>query len=402
MNTMLTDDDLTHLLGEAASAYPVPDQGPGFVLEELGDAEPDKPWLLRRGPLLTAVAAAVLVAAVVAQGGGLSGTSLNKQASNSGAVVRSRNPAFVGKFGVGGTGGAAGGTTSGTTGGTTGGALPAADAVAAPPVFSAPVPSAPLAVGSAGTTSARTGALSSAKAATKSAPDLGAGDSPRVVKTGSISLVVDNTKVTATVDKLQRVAQQAHGYISDQRTQEFGDSPSATVTMRVPVTAFDGVLLQIRSKGFGAKVVSAESSGRDVTAQYADTEAQITSLRAARARFLTILSGAKTIGEILTVQQRVDDVQGQIDRLEGARRVLASQSDYATLTVTVGEKADAVLKTSEPSGLSKAWKDAQHGFTSGVDGLIARSGRALLVLLVAAGALVFGRLGWRLARRRMV
>ena len=397
MNTMLTDDDLSRLLGEAASAYPVPEQGPGFVLEELGDAEPGKPWLRRRGVQLTAVAAAVVVAAVLAQSSGLSGPTLHKQ------QVASPTGGFRGVVGL--SGGAGGG--GGATGGTTGGAAPQ-DAVAGAPALRAPaaVPApAPGAVSFGSAKSAPDLAPNNGQGSALSAvsaSDLGSADSPRVVQTGSISLVVDNGKVSLTVGRLLKVAKQAGGYVSDQQTQEFGDNPSATVTMRVPVGGFPAVVEQIRSKGFGAKVVSDQSSGRDVTAQYADTEAQLVSLRAARARFLTILSGAKTIGEILTVQQRVDDVQGQLDRLEGARRVLANQSDYATLTVTVGQKADALLKTSEPSGLSKAWKDAKHGFSSGVNGLIARSGRALLVLLVAVVVLVLGRLGWRRARRRMV
>ena len=71
------------------------------------------------------------------------------------------------------------------------------------------------------------------------------------------------------------------------------------------------------------KVLSASSEGKDVTAEYADTQAQIQSLKAARARYLAILAKADTISETLSVQQRVDEVQGQIDRLEGQRRVLA-------------------------------------------------------------------------------
>ncbi|MCU1594416.1 MAG: putative lipoprotein, partial [Frankiales bacterium] len=109
-----------------------------------------------------------------------------------------------------------------------------------------------------------------------------------------------------------------------------------------------------------------------------------------------------TIGETLTVQQRVDDVQSQIDRLEGQRRLLANQSDQATLTMTISEKPPAVVKAQTTSGLSSSWDKAKHGFSSGIEGLISRSGRALVVLLVLGIALVVGRFGWRLARRRML
>ena len=135
---------------------------------------------------------------------------------------------------------------------------------------------------------------------------------------------------------------------------------------------------------------------------YADVSAKIQSLTAARDRFLTILSRANTIGETLSVQQRVDSVQLQIDSLRGRLRVLKDQTSLGTLTVTVSEKAKAEKKPHVQSGLSKSFDNAQHGFTGGVESLISQSGKGLLVLILAAAGLVILRTGWRLARRRLV
>jgi hypothetical protein len=222
------------------------------------------------------------------------------------------------------------------------------------------------------------------------------------VQTGSIALVVDDGKVKATMDRLSAIARGAGGSVTSSALQSAGDSPSATVTVRVPVGRFEAVVGQITSKGFGAKVISADTSGKDVTAEYADTQAQIASLKAARDRYLTILNAAKTVGEILRVQQRVDSVQGQIDRLEGARRLLANQSDLGTIEVSVNQKTTQVLVKAERSGWSKAWHDAGSGFTSGVQSILAHSGRALLLLLVLVAGGVVLRGGWRVARRRLI
>ncbi|HUR52449.1 MAG TPA: DUF4349 domain-containing protein [Mycobacteriales bacterium] len=224
-------------------------------------------------------------------------------------------------------------------------------------------------------------------------------DAPRVVKVGTMTLVVDEGKVSATVQRLQVLVAGLRGYVADSTSDEASEHPSATLTYRVPVASFDTLVTQVRS--LKVKVVSATESGKDVTAAYADTKAQIESLGAARDRYLDILSRARTIAETLSVQQRVDDVQQQIDRLEGQRRVLADQSDYGTLTVSVAETAGELLAHSARSGWSKAWYDAHHGFTSGVQRILAGSGRALLVLLVGAALLLLGRSGWRLAQRRL-
>lgn len=226
-----------------------------------------------------------------------------------------------------------------------------------------------------------------------------ADDDKRVVRTGSLSLVVDDGKVPATVSRVVAVVTGARGYVSASTSEEAGERPVATLTARVPVEAFEQVLARVRA--VGAKVVSAETGGRDVTATYADTKAQIQSLQAARARFLTILAGARTISETLTVQQRVDDVQKQIDRLEAQRRVLADSSDLATITVTVAEESDEVLVVEAPSGWEQAWDDAQDGFVGGLQDMLARSGRLLLVLLVAAVLFAPARAVVRRVRRRV-
>jgi hypothetical protein len=343
---MLTDDDLTRLLAKAGEAFAVPDEGPASVLEEISDVTPARPWLRRRGVQLTAAAAVVVVAAVLAQNVGGSSTPSTKLTA--GATTQARGPSNPGMTNV------------------PAGALRPADALLASAPAAAPTDDA----------------------------------SGRVVKTGSMSLVVGHGKVSPVVNQVTATAKRLGGYVSDSTSQELGSDPSASLTIRVPVGRFEDLMGSVR--GLNAKVARQETNGKDVTATYADTQAKIASLKAARSRFLTILSGAKTIAETLTVQQRVDDVQGQIDQLEGQRRLLAGQSDLATLTVTVGEKDSTVLKTAEPSGWSQAWTDARHGFTSGVEGLIRHSGRALLVLMLLAVGFVVVRLGWRRARRRLV
>jgi hypothetical protein len=354
VTAMLSDDDLTLLLGRAAGSYDPPGQGPDRVLEELVDVPAPRPWHRRRGVQLVAAAAVVAVGAVLVHGIGTSGTPRTELTAGAPAGQPSDGSVRTDLRGAGSTGstGSTGGTAAGGTGGT--------------------------------------GGLE--------------GGAARIVKTGSLDLVVGDGRVSATVDRVIAVATGAAGYVSNQKSVEFGDRPTSTLTMRVPVASYESVVAAVRgvAKDVGGKVAGAQSTGKDVTAAYADTAAQIQSLRAARSRFLRILAGARTIGETLTVQQRVDDVQGRLDRLEGQRRVLANQSALATLTVGVSEKADMVTPASAPSGLSKAWDDAKDGFTGGIEGLVAGSGRALLVLMVAAAALVAARLGWRLARRRLL
>lgn len=358
MNAMLTDDDLVRLLTETAETYAVPELGPSLTREEVEDAPPARPVHRRRWVQASAVAAVVagaLLAGSLLSGGGPATNNLQ-------VAPAQATPGLIPMSG------------------------PESMARDSSATLAAAEPRAPQA--------------GVAKAAPASAPDGGAS---RVVKSGTITLVVDDKRVTPTLNAVQTAVEGLQGYVSTSSTQELGATPTGTVTFRIPAENFEKAVARVRTLG-GVTVRSAATSGRDVTAQNADTAAQLSSLRAARNRFLTILSRANTIGETLTVQQRVDDVQGQIDRLEGQRQLLANQSDLSTLTVSVSQKDDPIVQPPGKieGGFARAWRDAKYGFSSGIQGIVARSGRGLLVLLVLGVFAIVLRLGWRLARRRLV
>ena len=383
-----TDDDLHHLLAEAGGSYAVPPFGADVVLDASRDDADVVPLVRRRWVQLASAAAVVAVGTVLGVGlfggdgvdrvGQLAGAAPKASAPVQEQVLDSYSP------------NAGRGDRLERSG---------ADYGDRDLQFQAESGRMPVAAGQGA-------ALRGGKAAAPAAPGAPAApatpaDGARVVKKGSIALVVEDDRVTPTLTQVQGFAAAAGGVVASQRSEESGEAPSGAVVLQVPVSSFERVVAQVR--GVQGEVRSATTSGQDVTAQYADLEAQLRTLTAARERFLRILAGADTIGDVLAVQQRVDDVTGRIDRLEGQRRVLAAQSDTATLEVTVTEADDPALRTAEPdTGLSKAFRDAGTGFTTGVEALVRLSGRGLLLALLGGLAYVALRVAWRRARRALV
>jgi hypothetical protein len=399
----ITDDDLTRLLDEAASSYTVPEHGPDEVLAALADQPVPLPMVRRRWVQLSAAAAAVTAGAVVAATQ-LAGPSTQTLADRSAAAKRAPahalSEAAAPDAATSRTMGAGGSTEQfGTVAGTASNAL--GSAATTPAAQGLPVPPALAPATSAVTASGGIGGVTQPQAPRVGSAVNDQGDS-RVVKTGSLALVVKNGRVTPTLTAVEKAAKLDGGYISAGTTNEYGDTPSGEVSIRVPVNKFEDLVAQVR--GLDAKVRTATTSGKDVTAQYSDLQSQLRSLNATRDRFYIILTKTQTIGEILTVQQRIDNVSAQIDQIQGQRKLLASQSDLSTLTVSVSEADDPVVKvTQQPrSGLSQAFHDAWDGFVTGVEAIISHSGRALLWLLCLGLLLIAARGGWRVARRRMV
>lgn len=273
------------------------------------------------------------------------------------------------------------------------------------PAVAAPELPARTSAGAGGSTTTSNGALDSVAPATTGGGSRAVLPVPaapeRIVKTGELDLEVAAGKVSSTLTRLTALANLERGYVADSRTIEGGDAPSGVVTLRVPVAAFDQTV--DRARDLGTKVLSLQTSAHDVTSRYVDLSARISALKKTRSTFLTLLSRASTIGETLAVQQRVSDVQSQIERLQGQRKVLANRSALSTLTVTVNQKAAAVATTHhEKSGFAKAVDRSVSRFVRGVEAIIGVLGPLLLALLVACLLWLAGRLGYRLLRRRLV
>jgi len=230
------------------------------------------------------------------------------------------------------------------------------------------------------------------------------GQPTKVMTTGTIDLALGTDPLQPAVTRLTTIATGAGGFVAKSDLQVGQPSAaipsSATLVLQVPQSAFTTVLTQVRAI---AKVTSMTSTSTDVTGEYVDLQARVDALQASRQQYLTILSKATSIGDILSVQSQLDTIQSQIDQLQGQLNLLAGQTTYATLTVSLSQSGHrSPLPPATQSGISRAWHQSVSGFTSGVEWLIRIAGRTLFVLLCLA---VLGsglRWAWRAWQRQML
>jgi hypothetical protein len=223
-----------------------------------------------------------------------------------------------------------------------------------------------------------------------------------VEETGSVDLTVGKGQLEPVLTRLTNLATAERGFVASTQTQ-FGDGASTplssgSITLQVPQASFGPVVAQAQTFG---KVTELTTRGIDVTGQYVDLQARIAALEASRDQYLTIMSKATSISDILAVQAQLDTLQTQIEQLQGQLQVLDSETTYGTLVVSVSERGGHPAPVHHArSGIASAWHGAVSGFAAAFDGLIRIAGPALFVLLCLAALAVFGRLAWRRVRRR--
>jgi Domain of unknown function (DUF4349) len=399
----IDDQLLGALLHESAESFAVPDTGAADILLraagsgdgapapvqaafDLGDLTPPSPHRFGqaiRSHRLLSVAASLVVLVALAGAGVLwvRSTPAPRVTAAAKAAHGAPSTTVPGSTGAGGKFGVSGGNTTNK-------GFNAAPSVAA-------APSAPSSAGSAtsGTASNATAAL----------PPGEVGQPARIEQTGSLSLTVARGALTSTMAKLTSLAGNNNGFVANSQTQSGGSTvigaPSGTVTLQVPVASFSAVLKDAQQLGTTTQL---STKATDVTSQYADLQDQITALQASRQQYLTIMTRASSIGDVLSVQEQLDSIQSQIQQLQGQLSVLTSETTYSTLTVNLNEKGVAHHHRTPPrpeSGPAKAWHDSVHGFVAGVDGLIRIAGPLLFALLLLGALGLGGRVLWRRLQR---
>jgi hypothetical protein len=140
-----------------------------------------------------------------------------------------------------------------------------------------------------------------------------------------------------------------------------------------------------------------------VTEEYVDLEARIRAQRAVEAQYLAVLKDAKTIPDVLAVQQKLGEARTEIERAEGRRRFLENQTSLSTITVHLARHIAAVEASGPGFGRSvrEACNDAVVVAIAIVNGAIRLVGVLLPVgLLIVAPAVLLLRVWWRRRRKR--
>ncbi|MGH9198451.1 MAG: DUF4349 domain-containing protein, partial [Acidimicrobiia bacterium] len=227
--------------------------------------------------------------------------------------------------------------------------------------------------------------------ATKGAPDAAVQGGPltrlpdlpgqKVIKNASIRVEIGDGKFQERYSQASLVAEQLGGFVTNSATFEReGRITSGTVAMRVPSDKFQSALAELRKLG---EVKGEEQNGQDVTSEFVDLDARLRHLKSQEAFYLRLMDEAKTISDMIQIQQQLSSVQLQIEEVQGRLNFLKDQTTYSTITASIFEEG---ASTAPPKGLGKAWREALDGFKSVVSGLIVASGWVAPFALMAVVA----------------
>jgi Domain of unknown function (DUF4349) len=214
----------------------------------------------------------------------------------------------------------------------------------------------------------------------------------RIVRTANVDLEVGEGELNKVVNQATDVVVRAKGiYVGSSTAVPAGEPASGQVTFRVPVDAFEPVLRQL--KGLGT-YRGEESSTDDVTTQYVDLTGQLTAWRAQERVYLRLLDRARSVTDVIAVQNQLQQVQSNIERLQGQIKHLEDQSSFSTIVLRLTEPG-AAGPVAPKGRLARAWATAVNGL-----GVMAAAVLVAVIWLIPVAALgVLVLLGVRAFRR---
>jgi Domain of unknown function (DUF4349) len=191
----------------------------------------------------------------------------------------------------------------------------------------------------------------------------------KIVRNGSLELLVND--VGQSVTKISSVVSQAGGYV-EKSTQTNSGGHSANMTVRVPAPRLDQVMAEV--KGVATTVDRESAEAHDVTREYVDLDARLRNAQAEEAQYLLILKRATTIKDTLDVTEKISDVRGRIEQMQGEMKFLTAQIDMASLEISLRAESDAAVAGIHWRPLRQAKIAAQEmvsGLTDWADSVIA-------------------------------
>jgi len=106
------------------------------------------------------------------------------------------------------------------------------------------------------------------------------------------------------------------------------------------------------------RLISTTKSTQDVSGDYVDTQSRLKNLRGEQARLLTLLSHASVLGDILAIDQRLTDVEGQIEQIEAHLNQLNGQVSFYTIAISLQPSQAVLTPAPAPWSLGRIWQDA--------------------------------------------
>lgn len=160
----------------------------------------------------------------------------------------------------------------------------------------------------------------------------------KIIKTAYISFGVSEYKESRM--NIDSLIKKHKAYVSSENENNSSYSISNTIIIRVPAENFEKLLSDL--EGEATEFESKSINTSDVTEEYVDILTRLENKKKVEAQYVELLKKARTIAEILEVNEHIRVLREEIEAKEGRLRYLKNQVGFSTITLYMHQDYDTV------------------------------------------------------------
>ena len=231
----------------------------------------------------------------------------------------------------------------------------------------------------------------------------------KIIKHSNLSL--ETLEFDQSLQQISALIEEKGGYIESQSIDSYGNSyhrsgeyvqeRSASIQARIPSEKLDQTISEV---GGICNLLSKSESMEDISDQYFDSEARLSTLRLQEERLLEILSKADKLEDVITLEQALSNVRYEIERLTASLKRMDNQVTYSYLNLDLREVVKYNETVSAPrtfgEKLAASFRRGGQNLVDSTQGVIlfaAECGPMLLLWAAVCGLIVL--IAVRTARR---
>ena len=166
----------------------------------------------------------------------------------------------------------------------------------------------------------------------------------KIVKTATLNAEIKDYKTFS--QQLSEKVKKYGGYISQEEQTQSDYKIENTVVIKVPVDQFESAINDLIRDA--SKINEKRITSEDVTRQLVDGNSRLEAKKQVRLRYLDLLKQAKNMEEILTVQNEINEIQEEIETVNGRINLLRHSSSLSTIHYSYYQVLDASAKGNSP------------------------------------------------------
>lgn len=191
------------------------------------------------------------------------------------------------------------------------------------------------------------------------------------------TITIDINNYWKSRDLLERLTKEVQGYlVNSTERQKQQRLQTGTFTYRIPQKNFQNFINKLKAASFDGEIRQVSIHGEDVTEEMVDLHARLKAKKATEKRLFDLMKKATDSASLIQISQQLDNVQVEIEQIEGRLKYLQNRIDYAEVVITLTQSE--IVTAPDDSSMLQKMKETFMKSTKGTINI----GKNLLIFLV--------------------